>query len=149
MIKLIGTKECYQSTLLQARPDKKNGTGNSVFQWSWWKISTTFICTHEDSTNAKEQSGFKQVYGGWNKAVRFFLSLGYTTNQAMGKVPKPISTSARRDTPVTVGKLGNVRSGKQAMLTQRKKKRTNWNHSIWSIYADARLPVTKLGGISL
>ena len=37
----------------------------------------------------------------------------------MGKVSKPISTSACTDTPVTVGKLVNVRSGKQAMLTQR------------------------------
>ena len=47
-----------------------------------------------------------------------FFSLRYTTNQAIGKVPKLISTAACRDTPVTVGRLGNVRSGKQAMLTR-------------------------------
>ena len=35
----------------------------------------------------------------------------------MEKVPKPISTSACRDTSVTVRKLGNSRSGRQAMLT--------------------------------
>ena len=50
-------------------------------------------------------------------SLSFFLR--YTTNQAMGKVPKPISKSARRDVSATAGKLGNVRSGKQVMLTQR------------------------------
>ena len=39
------------------------------------------------------------------------------------KLSEPISTSACRGTPVTVGKLGNVRSGKQVMPTQREKKR--------------------------
>ena len=41
------------------------------------------------------------------------------------KLSEPISTSACRGTPVTVGKLGNVRSGKQAMPTQTGKKETN------------------------
>ena len=66
------------------------------------------------------------MVGGTKESIFCRLLLTYTANQAIGKVPKSISTSASRDTPVTVGKLGNVRSGKQAMLTQReKKKRTN------------------------
>ena len=64
------------------------------------------------------------------------------------KLSEPISTSACRGTPVTVGKLGNVRSGKQAMPTQTGKKETNqlkWQYLIclrrWLDY--------QLGGVSL
>ena len=55
----------------------------------------------------------------WVEQRSPIFSLRYTTNQAMGKVLKPISRSICRDTPVTVEKLGNARNGKQAMLTQR------------------------------
>ena len=72
----------------------------------------------------------------------------------MEKVPKPISTSACRDTPVTVGKLRNVRSGKQAMLTQRssswlknKKKRRNepTEITISDVYADGSITSDQTG----
>ena len=47
-----------------------------MFQWSWWKISTTFICIHEDSNNTNDSNlEWKQVYGGLNKEVRCLFSL--------------------------------------------------------------------------
>ena len=90
----------------------------------------------------KIQKTLKTASLWWVEQRSLFFSssfiLRYTTNQAMGKVPKPISTSACRDIPVTVGKLGNVMSGKQAMLTQRssscKKKETNQLKSQHLIY---------------
>ena len=105
-----------------------------MFQWSWLKISTTFISIHEDSNNAKDSNlGWsKSMVGGTKKSVFLFFSFTQVYHKpGKGKVPKLISTSVCRDTPVTVGKPGNVRSGKQAMLTQRsndlwkKKKETN------------------------
>ena len=71
----------------------------------------------------------------------------------MEKVPNPISTSACRDTPVTVGRLGNVRSGKQSMLTRDQAlgyKNEPAKLRISDMFTQmARLLVTKLGGISL
>ena len=37
---------------------------------------------------------------------------------------------------------------KKRKKKERTKKRANWNHNIWYVYTEARLPVTKLGGIS-
>ena len=138
---------CYQSTLLLARPDEK---------WDRYKHSSVELVEnlhnlhfiHEDSNNTKDNNlGWsKSMVGGTKESIFCRLLLTYTANQAIGKVPKLLSKSASRDTPVTVGRLRNVRSGKQVMLTQSKKKRTSWNQNISTRMA--RLPVTKLGGIS-
>ena len=61
-----------------------------MFRWSWWKISTTFTCIHEDSNNAKDShlGWSKSMVSRPNESVVLFCSfLRYTTFRQWERYP--------------------------------------------------------------
>ena len=110
-----------------------------MFQWSWWKISTTFIWIHK-----RQQSGLKEVYGGWNKGVRFLFPSVISQTRQWKRYPNrfqhlPAETLLSLLEGLEMSGAANRRCWRRDQALAKKKKQTNWNHNIWYIYADGSI----------
>lgn len=138
------TKESYQSTLLQDRPDRKWGMPKHVSMELVVSPHNLHLHPWRCKWHKKQWSGLQQVYGGSKK--------GYTANRKKGKVPKPVSTHAW-DTAVIARRLGNVSTGvangqgwcrNHALIEKRRSNELKAKYLICTQMAWS--PMTRLGG---
>ena len=126
-----------------------------MFQWSWWKISTTFICIHEDSNNTKDNNlGLSKSMASGAKESGFFPP-GIPQSRQWEKYPNwfqhlPAETLLSLSENLEMSGAANRRCWRRDQAlgnkqNRNKKKQTNWNHDIWYVHADGSITSNQAG----